>query len=131
VIPAVVEVAEDVAAASGDMAAYVGLLFDSFVRNPENARLHDWLSFGGVAKPEGSLEVLAMKRKLDDIRAGQEVGHDSRWDPAQLLIMLIEITKSMAHPKDSALHQTLLPPRSTSRAAVGMRRYRQRQPSSS
>ena len=33
------------------MAAYVGLLFDSYIRNPENARLHDWLNFGGAVKP--------------------------------------------------------------------------------
>jgi AcrR family transcriptional regulator len=100
----IIDVAEDVAAASEDMAAYVGLLFDSFVRNPENARLHDWLNFGGAARPEDSLEVLAMRRKLDDIRAGQAAGHiDSRWDPAQLLIMLVEIAKSMAYPKDSTL----------------------------
>ena len=44
-----------------------------------------------------------MRRKLDDIREGQAAGHiDSAWDPAQLLIMLIEITKSMAYPKNSA-----------------------------
>jgi len=100
----VTEIAEDVAGASGDMAAYVGLLFDSYIRNPENARLHDWLNFGGAVKSVSSPEVVAMRRKLDDIRAGQEAGRiDSAWDPAQLLIMLIEITKSMAYPKNSAL----------------------------
>jgi AcrR family transcriptional regulator len=100
----VTDIAEDVAAASGDMAGYVGLLFDSYIRNPENARLHDWLNFGGAVKPVSSPEIVAMRRKLDDIRAGQAAGHiDSAWDPAQLLIMLIEITKSMAYPKNSAL----------------------------
>jgi AcrR family transcriptional regulator len=100
----VTDIAEDVAAASGDMAAYVGLLFDSYIRNPENARLHDWLNFGGAVKPLSSPEIVAMRRKLEDIRAGQAAGHiDSAWDPAQLLIMLIEITKSMAYPKNSAI----------------------------
>jgi hypothetical protein len=61
------------------------------------------LNFGAGDKPEHSPQVQALNRKLDDIRAGQEAGLiDSAWDPAQLLIMLIEITKSMAYPKDSA-----------------------------
>ena len=97
----VLDVTAETAAASGDMAAYVGLLFDSYIRNPENARLHDWLNFGGAVKPESGPELVAFRRKLDDIRAGQEAGLiDSTWDPAQLLIMLIEIAKSMAHPKN-------------------------------
>ncbi len=98
----VVDVAADTAASGGDMAMYVGLLFDNFVRNPENARLHDWLNFGASDAWEGSAQVLVLKSKLDDIRAGQEAGRiDSAWDPAQLLIMLIEMTKSMACLKDS------------------------------
>ena len=96
------DVAADTAASGGDMAMYVGLLFDNFVRNPENARLHDWLNFGASDAWEGSAQVLVLKSKLDDIRAGQEAGRiDSAWDPAQLLIMLIEMTKSMACLKDS------------------------------
>jgi AcrR family transcriptional regulator len=98
----VLDVTEETVAARGDMAAYVGLLFDNLVRNPENARLHDWLNFGAVGQPEGGPQILAFRRKIDDIRAGQEAGRiDSMWDPAQLLIMLIEIAKSMAHPQDS------------------------------
>src|SRR4051812_7296824 len=37
----VVDVSDDTAAASGDMGAYVGSLFDNYVQNPVNARLHD------------------------------------------------------------------------------------------
>jgi AcrR family transcriptional regulator len=99
----VVDISGDTAAASGDMPGYVGLLFDNYVRNPANARLHDWLNFGAADVPEDSPQVLAFKGHLDGIRAAQEAGTiDSRWDPAQLLIMLIEITKSMAYPKDTA-----------------------------
>lgn len=99
----IVDVAEDTAAAGGDMAAYVGQLFDNYIRNPENARMHDWLNFAGADTPDDSPQVLALKRRVEDIRAGQEAGRiDSAWDPAQLLIMLIEITKSMAYPKDSS-----------------------------
>jgi AcrR family transcriptional regulator len=99
----VADVASDVAPAGGDMAAYVGLLFDNFVRNPENARLHDWLNFGAIDAPKDAPQVLALKAKLGDIRAGQAAGLiDSRWDPAQLLVMLVEIAKAMAYPKDTA-----------------------------
>jgi AcrR family transcriptional regulator len=99
----VVDVASDVAPAGGDMAAYVGLLFDNYVRNPENARMHDWLNFYPSEAPDNAPQVLAMKAKLKDIRAGQAAGLiDTRWDPAQLLVMLIEITKTMAYPKETA-----------------------------
>jgi hypothetical protein len=48
--------------------------------------------------------VVALKAKLDEIRCGQQAGHiDTSWDPAQLLIMLTEITKSLACPKNNAL----------------------------
>ncbi len=98
----VVDVAAETVAARGDMAAYVGLLFDNLARNPENARLHDWLSFVGADQPERGPQFLVFKRKIDDIREGQQAGRiDSTWDPAQLLIMLTEIAKSMAHPRDS------------------------------
>lgn len=97
------DVSDDTAAASGDMGAYVGSLFDDYVRNPTNARLHDWLNFGTDDVAGDSPEVVAFKPKLDDIRAAQDAGIiDSRWDPAQLLIMLIELTKSMAYPKGAA-----------------------------
>jgi AcrR family transcriptional regulator len=101
----VVDVSEDTAVAGGDMAAYVGRLFDNYVRNPENARLHDWLNFSTVDSPEDGAQVLALKTKVDEIRRGQEAGSiDGGWDPAQLLIMLIEIAKSMAYPKDANRH---------------------------
>jgi AcrR family transcriptional regulator len=114
----VVDVSGDTAAADGDMAAYVGLLFDHYVRHPANARLHDWLNFGAADAPEDSPQLLAFKRHLDDIRAAQEAGTvDSRWDPAQLLVMLIEITKSMAYPKDTARQLLKANRRANSRAA--------------
>jgi hypothetical protein len=48
--------------------------------------------------------VVALKAKLDEIRCGQQAGHiDTSWDPAQLLIMLTEITKSLACPTNNAL----------------------------
>ncbi|HEY6575112.1 MAG TPA: TetR family transcriptional regulator [Mycobacterium sp.] len=98
----VLDVTAETGAARGDMAAYVGLLFDNLARNPENARLHDWLLVGRADQPESAPQLLAFKRKIDDIREGQESGLiDSTWDPAQLLIMLIEIAKTMAHPQDS------------------------------
>jgi AcrR family transcriptional regulator len=98
----VVDVTAETVVARGDMAAYVGLLFDNLARNPENARLHDWLNFGGADQPESGPQLQTFKRKIDDIREGQEAGRiDSTWDPAHLLIMLIEIAKSMAHPQDS------------------------------
>jgi AcrR family transcriptional regulator len=100
----VLDVTTETVAARGDMAAYVGLLFDNFVRNPENARLHDWLLVGGADQLESAPQLLAFKRKIDDIRDGQESGLiDSTWDPAQLLLMLIEIAKTMAHPQGPLL----------------------------
>ena len=57
------------------MAAYVGQLFDNYIRNPENARMHDWLNFAGADTPDDSNpQVLALKRRVEDIRAGQEAG---------------------------------------------------------
>jgi AcrR family transcriptional regulator len=112
----VLDVTADTVAARGDMAAYVGLLFDNLVRNPENARLHEWLNVGGADQPQSNPQLLAFKRKIDDIREGQESGLiDTAWDPAQLLIMLIEIARTMAHPQDSV--QPLLSRRANSRAA--------------
>jgi AcrR family transcriptional regulator len=99
----VVDVSDDTAAASGDMGAYVGSLFDNYVQNPVNARLHDWLNFETSGLTADSPEVLAFAPKLDDIRAGQAAGTvDASLDPAQLLVMLIEVTKSMAYPKPAA-----------------------------
>jgi AcrR family transcriptional regulator len=99
----IVDVSNDTAAAGGDIGAYVGSLFDNYVRNPTNARLHDWLNFGTSDAAGDSPEVLAFEPKLDEIRAAQAAGTvDSSWDPAQLLIMLIEMTKSMAYPKGAA-----------------------------
>lgn len=99
----VVDVSDDTAAASGDMGAYVGSLFDNYLQNPVNARLHDWLNFETSDLTTESPEVLAFAPKLDDIRAAQAAGTvDDSLDPAQLLVMLIEVTKSMAYPKAAA-----------------------------
>jgi AcrR family transcriptional regulator len=114
----VVDVSEDTAVAGGDMAAYVGRLFDNYIRNPENARLADWLTISTVDSAEDSPQVLAFKAKLDDLRHGQETGDiDDGWDPAQLMVMLIEITRSLAYPR-GAINQLLKTNRkSNSRAA--------------
>jgi len=103
----ILDVSEYTARSSGDMTAYVGLLFDTYVRNPDNARLHDWLGFSPVAASPGSAPMLALQAKIEDIRAGQAAGEiDGSWEPAQLLVMLIELTKSMAYPSYRA--QSLL-----------------------
>jgi AcrR family transcriptional regulator len=114
----VLDVTAETMAARGDMAAYVGLLFDNLVRNPENARLSEWLNVGGAGRPRSAPQLLAFKRKIDDIREGQESGLiDSTWDPAQLLIMLIEIARTMAHPQDSVRPLLKANRRANSRAA--------------
>lgn len=97
----VVDVSGETAQARGDMGIYVGWLFDNYARHPENARLHDWLKFGMADLAAESAPVLAFRAKLNDIRSAQAAGSiDPRWDPAQLLSMLIEIAKAMAAPKD-------------------------------
>lgn len=96
----VVDVSQDTAPASGDLATYAGLLFDSYVRNPTNARLHDWLNFDVTDAPDDSPQLLAFRAKVNDIRAAQDIGTiDRGWDPMHLLIMVIDIAKSMAYPK--------------------------------
>ena len=98
----VADVADDTELRGDDIPGYVGRLFDNYVRNPENARLHDWLGFSST-ETDGA-EIAALNAKLDEIRRGQQAGYiDTSWDPAQLLIMLTEITKSMACPKDTEL----------------------------
>jgi AcrR family transcriptional regulator len=112
----VIDVTKDTSSAGDDLTAYVGRLFDNYVRNPDNARLHDWLNFGAADSPEDGPHSIALKAKLDTIVRGQQAGAiDSSWDPAQLLIILIEIAKSMAYPKTVA--KGLLTGRSASRAA--------------
>jgi AcrR family transcriptional regulator len=112
----VVDVSEETALAGDDLGSYVGRLFDNYVRSPENARLHDWLSFSTADVPTHNPQVVALKAKLKDIRRAQNAGLiDSSWDPAQLLIMLIEIAKSMAYPNTYATR--LLTGRAKSRAA--------------
>jgi AcrR family transcriptional regulator len=111
-----VDVSEETVLAGDDLPAYVGRLFDSYVRNPGNARLHDWLSFSASDVPADSPHAVAMKAKLNDIRHAQKAGLiDGSWDPAQLLIMLIEIAKSMAYPNTVASH--LLTGKAKSRTA--------------
>ncbi len=114
----ILDVSAETAKSGGDMPTYVGLLFDSYVRNPENARLHVWLNFGPDPYPASSPSMLAMEGKLDDIRAGQRAGNiDANWEPAQLLIMLIEIAKSMAFPVNAARPLLRRNRRANSRAA--------------
>lgn len=112
----VAEVSEDAALTGADLAAYVGRLFDNYVKNPENARLHDWLSFSTADVVADSPQVTAMKAKVNDIRRAQRDGLiDNSWDAAQLMIMLIEIAKSMAYPNSIA--SRLLSAKAKSRAA--------------
>jgi AcrR family transcriptional regulator len=114
----ILDVSAETAKSGGDMPTYVGLLFDSYLRNPENARLHDWLNFGPDPDPASSPSMLAMEGKLEDIRAGQRAGTiDANWEPAQLLIMLIEIAKSMAFPVNAARPLFRRNRRANSRAA--------------
>jgi AcrR family transcriptional regulator len=110
------DVAHDTVLSGDDFGGYVGRLFDNYVRNPENARLHDWLGFADTS--EDGAELAALRADLDEIRRGQDAGHiDTRWDPAQLLIMVIELTKSLACPKDSARRLLETNRRKNSRAA--------------
>ena len=112
----VVDVSADTVLAGDDLAAYVGRLFDNYVRNPDNARLHDWLSFNTADVAADSPQLVAMKAKLNDIRRAQEAGLvDRSWDPGQLLVMLIEIAKTMAFPNSIATR--LLGGKARSRAA--------------
>jgi AcrR family transcriptional regulator len=95
----VIDVSADTVLAGDDLAAYVGRLFDNYVGNPENARLHDWLNFSTGDVTTDGPQLVAMKAKLNDIRRAQAAGLvDEWWDPGQLLIMLVEIAKSMAFP---------------------------------
>jgi AcrR family transcriptional regulator len=112
----VADVSADTELRGDDIPGYVGRLFDNYVRNPENARLHDWLGFG-TTETNGA-EVVELKAKLDEISRGQQAGHiDTSWDPAQLLIMLTEITKSLACPKGTALKLLNTNRRNNTRAA--------------
>jgi AcrR family transcriptional regulator len=112
----VADVAEDTELRGDDIPGYIGRLFDNYLRNPENARLHDWLGFSST-ETDGA-EVVALRAKLDEIRRGQQAGHiDPSWEPAQLLIMLTEITKSMACPKDTELKLLNANRRNNTRAA--------------
>jgi AcrR family transcriptional regulator len=114
----VTDVADDTVLSGGDLPGYVGRLFDNYVRNPENARLHDWLGFAPSDASTGGAEVAALRANLDEIRRGQDAGFiDARWDAAHLLIMLIELTKSMACPKDAARKLLETNRRNNSRAA--------------
>jgi len=99
----ILDVSGETAASHGDMTAYVGLLFDNYARNPVNARMHDWISLSPAGNAADRAPMLALEAKIDEIRAGQAAGTiDSTWEPAQLLIMLIEIAKSMAYPNNAA-----------------------------
>lgn len=113
----VTEVAEQTALTADDLPGYVGRLFDHHVQHPENARLHDWLSLipGDLA---GQDEVnTALVDKLNEIRRGQRDGLvDPSWDPVDLFLLIIDITKSMAAPNEAA-HRLLGSGRARSNAA--------------
>jgi AcrR family transcriptional regulator len=113
-----VDVSAETALADDDIPAYAGRLFDSYARNPDNARLHDWLNFATRDLQDDSPQITSLKVKVDAIRRGQEAGRiNSRWDPAQLLIIVIEIAKSMADPKDVSRHLFKANRRANTRAA--------------
>lgn len=103
-----------------DLVGYVGTLFDLFVDNPENARLHDWLSLE-VSEEAGAEEVLSqLQPKIDAIREGQRAGIvDPTWNPVDLLLLLIDIARIMAVPH--ALSNSLAKANDPSDAAVRRR----------
>ncbi|GAB2684356.1 TetR family transcriptional regulator [Saccharopolyspora gloriosae] len=94
----VVDVDERTAVRGDDVAGYVGRLFDHYLDNPQSARLQAWID---LDEPErlaaDDLRLTALRPKIDAIRQGQADGHvDASWHPADLLIVLLGIARSMA-----------------------------------
>lgn len=75
-------------------------VFDNYQRHPDNARLGEWLDLEpGDGPADADAQAKILRPKIDEIRRGQEAGHiDPAWDPVELLILIIEMTKSMAAP---------------------------------
>jgi AcrR family transcriptional regulator len=94
------DVSADTALRGDDLPGYAGRLFDNYRRHPDNARLGDWLDLEtGDGPADVGAQVKILQPKIDEIRRGQETGHiDPAWEPAELFILIMKITKSMAAP---------------------------------
>jgi hypothetical protein len=70
-----------------------------FADNPDNVRLHDWYSLqAGDDVGDGDVR-LTLQLKVDAIREAQRTGHvDPVWKPVDLLLLLIDIARTMAVP---------------------------------
>jgi len=95
----VADVTAQAALDGDDLPGYVGALFDGFTADPDNARLHDWLSLeAGASDGEGTIE-LTLQPKVDAIRKAQQAGRvDPSWNPVDLLLLLIDIARTLAMP---------------------------------
>jgi AcrR family transcriptional regulator len=82
-----------------DLAGYVGVLFDVFVENPDNVRLHDWYSLQACDDVGDSDIESKLQPKVDAIREAQRAGRvDPAWNPVDLLLLLIDIARTLAVP---------------------------------
>ena len=77
---------------------YVGRLFDSYVRYPDNVRLQMWIE---LEAPDHLFTDDAARQivggKLDEIGRAQRLGLvDSGWRPIDLLVLLTETARSLA-----------------------------------
>ena len=81
-----------------DVPGYVQGLFDSFVADPQGARLQSWIELEAT---EGMFADHVLHRlvngKLREIRRGQEAGLiDPTWHPMDLLVLLTDTARSLA-----------------------------------
>lgn len=94
------DVTADTVLSGDDLPGYAGRLFDHYRRHPDHARLGDWLDLqigDDLADVDNQAKIL--QPKIDEIRRGQRTGHiDPAWDPVELFILILKITKSMALP---------------------------------
>ncbi|GAA3357053.1 TetR family transcriptional regulator [Saccharopolyspora gregorii] len=117
----VAEIDERTALRGEDVPGYVGRLFDHYLDHPQSARLQAWIDLDEPKRlGADDLRLTALRPKIDEIRRGQAEGHvDPSWHPADLLIVLLGIARSMAL---SALAIGKLDGGARGRDAAGIRR---------
>ncbi|WP_329459054.1 TetR family transcriptional regulator [Streptomyces sp. NBC_01497] len=95
----IADVAGTAALRGEDLPGYVGALFDVFVEDPNNARLHDWYSLqAGGDVPDAGGEA-RLQPKIDMIGEARLAGHvDPSWNPVGLMLLLIDIARTLAIP---------------------------------
>lgn len=94
------DVSADAELRGDDLPGYAARLFDNYLRDPDNARLGDWLDLeAGDGPADTAAQAKILQPKIDEIRRGQRTGHiDPGWDPVELFALVFTITKAMALP---------------------------------